>query len=142
MLQISWEIFESLCIKLNKKIKYDLDYVLCINSGGLLAGKLLAEYKKKPLVVISARSYDGVKRKDLKVGSISSLERISGKVLIVDDLVDSGYTMKAVVELVKTFQEVKDIKTATLIYKPVSIFKPDFYVKETSKWVKFPYESE
>lgn len=52
------------------------------------------------------------------------------EVLIVDDIADTGVTLRA-------FQ---DYCIATIFYKPRSIIKPQFYIKETTKWVVFPWE--
>ncbi len=71
--KISWGFYEELCKKLNQYIDYEPDAILCINSGGLLVGKLLSEYKHKPLLVISAKSYENRERKELVIGNISSL---------------------------------------------------------------------
>ena len=57
------------------------------------------------------------------------------KVLIVDDVADTG----------KTLLEIKDIFgtnfiTATLHYKSRSIVKPDFFVEENNTWLVYPWE--
>ena len=56
----------------------------------------------------------------------------SNKTLIVDDLVDTGESMKHYVE--------NGFDTAVLFYKPRSIVKPTYYIHETMDWVVFPYE--
>jgi hypoxanthine phosphoribosyltransferase len=50
--------------------------------------------------------------------------------LIVDDIADTGKTLKGY----------QDFTTATLFYKPRSIVKPTFYVRETTNWIVFPWE--
>jgi len=60
--------------------------------------------------------------------------------LITDDITDEGITMKAVAEKVKDMDDVRNVKTAVLVHKPRSIFKPDYYAKVTDKWIIFPYE--
>ncbi len=62
------------------------------------------------------------------------------KVLIADDVTDTGDSIKLVVEYVKSLRA-KDVKTATLHHKTSSSFVPDFYgelVKEW-KWVIYPW---
>jgi len=139
-LKIGWKYHEQLCKKLSTKIDFDPDYILCINSGGLLVGKLLSEYKKKPLLVISAKSYTKRERGPLEIEEFSALEKVKGKVLLVDDLADSGKTLLGVSEKLKTFKAITQLKTATLIVKPISLFKPDYFVVEDSRWIIFPYE--
>jgi hypoxanthine phosphoribosyltransferase len=57
------------------------------------------------------------------------------KVLIVDDVADTG----------KTLQEIRNnhgvyFTVATLHYKSRSVVKPDFFVEETDKWICYPWE--
>jgi hypothetical protein len=60
------------------------------------------------------------------------------RVLVVDDITDSGKSLQlAKTELEKTAGK---IYTLTLYHKPWSCFTPDFYFKETTKWVIFPWE--
>jgi hypoxanthine phosphoribosyltransferase len=59
--------------------------------------------------------------------------------LLVDDVADTG---KSAI-LIKTHLErgkAEEIKILTLYYKPWSIVVPDFYGKETSDWIVFPWE--
>ena len=57
------------------------------------------------------------------------------KILVVDDLVDSGQTMSVVTKLFAN-----KVKTAVLFRKPTTKFEPDFFVAEVGEWVVFPYE--
>jgi hypoxanthine phosphoribosyltransferase len=59
------------------------------------------------------------------------LPLIPKETLIVDDIADTGKTLDG-------YQDLFPI--ATLFYKPRSIVKPTFYVKETSNWIVFPWE--
>ena len=57
--------------------------------------------------------------------------RINKDTLVVDDICDTGETLK------------KSIApyTATLHYKPSAVFTPDFYAKETGpEWIVYPWE--
>lgn len=55
----------------------------------------------------------------------------NSKILIVDDIADTGITLEK-------FDDLGD--TATLHYKPRSSVKPTYYVEETSDWIVYPYE--
>ena len=142
MIKINWNEFEEHVEMLLNKIDYDPDLVMCIWSGGLLLGKLVSERLKKPLAIISAKSYNGKEKGSVIVGNISSTEVIAGKVLLVDDLADSGETFWNVLDRLKVFEDIKEVKTATLFYKNKSNHIPDYHVKEVNDWVVFPYESE
>ncbi|MDH5460269.1 MAG: phosphoribosyltransferase family protein, partial [Candidatus Bathyarchaeota archaeon] len=61
------------------------------------------------------------------------------KVLIVDEVADTGKSLKLVKEHVIK-EGAAEVKVATVYYKPWSIIMPDYYEKETSRWVVFPWE--
>lgn len=60
---------------------------------------------------------------------------------LVDEIVDSGQSLKLIIDHINQ-QGASEVKTATLYYKPSSIIKPDYYEKETSKWIIFPWETK
>jgi hypoxanthine phosphoribosyltransferase len=63
--------------------------------------------------------------------SLDSLFRkIPSELLIVDDIADTG----------KTLKKYDWFASATLYYKRRSVIKPTFYVKETENWIVFPWE--
>lgn len=63
------------------------------------------------------------------------------RVLVVDDIFDSGDTVAAVKEALSPF--VLDLRFATLYYKPARNhwpFGPDYWLRETDAWLVFPHE--
>ena len=60
-------------------------------------------------------------------------------VLLCDDVSDTGISLKAAYNHLLDFKPLT-IKTATLHYKPKTIFIPDFHVAVTSKWIIYPWE--
>ena len=63
------------------------------------------------------------------------------RLLIVDDICDTGYSMKEVVDEYTTRGH--EVLTFTLYYKESSVFKPDFVwqtIREDSPWIIFPFE--
>ncbi len=61
------------------------------------------------------------------------------KVVIVDDVSDTGKTLEVVIEEVKR-AGAKEVKVACLSMKPWTKVVPDFYVFRTDKWIVFPWE--
>jgi hypoxanthine phosphoribosyltransferase len=61
------------------------------------------------------------------------------KVLVVDDVSDTGKSLQVVVDHLHR-KGARQIKVCTIYMKPHSVFKPDFYTKRTSKWIIFPWE--
>lgn len=68
------------------------------------------------------------------------------RVLIIDDVFDTGNTIKAVVQEIRDRARgnaPEEIRTAVPWYKPSrneTDIVPDFYLKETSEWLVFPHE--
>jgi hypoxanthine phosphoribosyltransferase len=63
------------------------------------------------------------------------------KVLVIDDIFDSGSTMKKVVD--ELGAAVAEIKIATLYYKKeanTTDIVPDYYGRQTKRWIVFPHE--
>ena len=81
----------------------------------------------------------------LSLGVVYSLpERLvdikDSKVLIVDDVADTGHTLKHVLEFCKG--QLADTKMAVLYEKSQSIIKCDFVWKHTDLWINFPWSDK
>jgi hypoxanthine phosphoribosyltransferase len=61
------------------------------------------------------------------------------KVLVVDDLVDTGKSLKLVNSHLKS-QGASEVRTATIYHKPWSVTVPHYYIEETCCWIIFPWE--
>ncbi|MCJ7614506.1 phosphoribosyltransferase, partial [Candidatus Bathyarchaeota archaeon] len=61
------------------------------------------------------------------------------KVLVVDDVADTGESLKLVTSHLNE-KGASDIKIATIYYKPWSIIVPHYYQKITRSWIVFPWE--
>ncbi len=61
------------------------------------------------------------------------------KVLVVDDVADTGESLILVRSHLEE-QGATEVKIATIYYKPWSVIVPDYYEKETSSWIIFPWE--
>jgi hypothetical protein len=126
------------------KQNYTPDVIVGIARGGLVPVRILADLLSiRQLVIIQIEFYtDIAKTKQAPTLTHPINENVTGKkVLIVDDIADSGHSLK----LAKTHlqeQGVGEIKTATLYMKTQSLIMPDFYCKKTSRWVVFPWDTK
>ena len=59
------------------------------------------------------------------------------KVLVVDDVADSGKTLDLVVNLLK--ETASEVRSAVIYTKPTTIFEPDYSWKKTDKWINFAW---
>ena len=130
--------------------------ILVLWRGGAIIGMAIHElmvYKKFQLnhMILKASSYQNTQRQDEV--NIEGLEGVlrnlkkDEKVLIVDDIFDSGKTMSSLIAMIKEHrkEENDQYKIATPWYKPknnLTDIAPDFYLYETEKWVVFPHELE
>jgi hypoxanthine phosphoribosyltransferase len=102
-LHISWEEYNKKTEQLASMVYkdgWDFNQVVCIAKGGMRVGDIMARIFDVPLAVLSVESYrgDGVKNKRGSITFSRDLAKtspnIGSKVLIVDDLADSGITLK------------------------------------------------
>lgn len=61
------------------------------------------------------------------------------KVLVVDDVSDSGHSLRVVSSHLRE-KGARGVKFCTLYLKPQSVFVPDYYARQTRKWIIFPWE--
>jgi len=96
--------------------------------------------------VLKCQSYTGIQTRRHEVvfenaDAIFSSVVPGSRVLIIDDVFDTGNTARAVFERLKPFNA--DVRLATVYWKPgenQTALKPDFHVRETSDWIVFPHE--
>ena len=112
----------------------------------MIPGCLLSHMLEvKNVAAINASYYLGVNQRanDVTVGRVPELSVGSGYLLLVDDVADTGKTLRKVADAIKRKHNV-EVVTCTVFYKPGSEVKPDIYAKEVSrdKWIIFGYEKE
>ncbi|MFC1673791.1 phosphoribosyltransferase [Pseudomonadota bacterium] len=132
------------------------DYIVGLWRGGAPVGIAVQEFLTHRGAVadhisIRTSSYIGGRRQSDTV-SVHGLHYIienanaEDGLLIVDDTFDTGRSVDAVIQAIKTQSRANTpstIKTATVYYKPSKrevAFEPDFYIHETDKWLVFPHE--
>jgi hypoxanthine phosphoribosyltransferase len=150
-LHVSWDQYNTLVEKLALKVHesgYDFDQIICIARGGMRVGDVLSRIYERPLAILSTHSYTaegGTIRGALVIAEHMTMTkpRLGDRILLVDDMVDSGHTLEAVFrELPKRFPHIAEIRTAVLWWKACSVFKPDFFVDylADSPWIHQPFE--
>lgn len=144
--EMSWEEYIKLCYQLCEKIekeKNKFDNIVCIARGGLIVGRVLCDFFGLPLHIVYTKRYKKGTQKtnnNIIMSKIIGTEKLNGNIIVVDDITDVGITMAETVKKLENIQDIKKIKSAVIVHKPHSVFKPDYYVKLTKRWVVFPYE--
>ncbi len=141
----SWDQIYELLLRLAEKIgrdRFHPDVILGICRGGWPPARVMSDLLENPeLANVKVEFYIGiseVKSRPVITQPVStSME--NKRVLIMDDVADTGESLVLVKEDVNK-QGAKEIKIATIYFKPWSKITPDYYEKETKCWVVFPWE--
>jgi hypoxanthine phosphoribosyltransferase len=149
-LYVSWDEYHLLTERLALKVHasgWQFDQILCLARGGMRPGDVLSRVFDKPLGIMSTSSYRAEAgtiqgRLDLAKYITMPKGELAGRVLLVDDLADSGVTLKAVVERLRGMPAISELRSAVIWTKQVSAYTPDYYVEmlETSPWIHQPFE--
>lgn len=120
------------------------DMVVAIARGGLLiAGSIAYALDVKSCGAINVEFYTGVDMRLEEPKLLSPMldtPSVSGqKVLLVDDVSDSGRTLAMVLALLTAAGA--DVRTVCLYSKPQTVLEPDYVWRRTSKWIAFPWSS-
>jgi len=121
-----------------KKIDKPFDTIIPIARGGLTIAHLLGEYYNiRAVYAINTIGYNDTQKLDsVEVFNIPDLKDTS-TALIVDDIVDSGDTLIAILEVLKERYPNTIFYTASIFYKKTAKIAPTWYVKETHDWIDF-----
>ena len=150
-LHVDWPQYNTLVERLALSVHesgFRFNQIICLARGGLRVGDVLSRIFDQPLAILSTHSYTaegGTIRGELVIAEHMTMTkpRLGDRVLIVDDMVDSGHTLAAVHDaLPRRFPHIVDLKTAVLWWKACSVFKPDFWVEylADSPWIHQPFE--
>jgi uncharacterized protein len=142
---LSWERFlkisEKTADKMNQS-KYRPDFIISLARGGWVFGRVLCDFLNvTDLVSLKVEHWGMTATPDgeAKIKYPFNIDLTGKRVLIVDDISDTGKSLKVATEYIRKMNPA-DIKTATLFYLTGSSFKPDFYGEEmTWRWVVFPW---
>ena len=150
-LWVSWDDYHRAVERLALKVHesgWRFDHVLCLARGGLRPGDIFSRIFDVPLAILSTSSYReeaGTVRGSLDIAKTITMTKgtLAGKVLLVDDLVDSGVTLEKVQSHLKdNFPAVTEVKSAVIWAKACSTVLPDYYLDylETNPWIHQPFE--
>ena len=143
-IKLTWNQYNSKLQNFATLLKNDeFDYIIPIARGGWVPALIIShELDVRGVFSFGTMSYDDKSDERLTktvICQIPSPKELKGKrVLIVDDIVDTGRTMSTVTGWL-TKHKVK-YKTAALFKKKGALFVPDYYWEENKQWIQLPYE--
>jgi uncharacterized protein len=148
----NWEEIDILCRRLSSMIVEPFDAIVCILRGGAVPGTILANELGIDLVtgikviqngqVSGVRSGGGAYNAERGIVSVplNDINLAGARVLVVDDVLDSGESAQLVLDLVRR-RGPSVVKLATLQVKTYSLFRPDYFVEEKTNWLFYPWMS-
>jgi len=150
-LYVTWDEYHHAIERLAATIHdsaWRFNQIVCIARGGLRVGDTLSRIFKLPLAIISTQSYAGAggrERGTLTVAEHMTMTTptLGDRVLLVDDLVDSGVTLDVVRRHLRdTYPAIVELRTAVLWYKGCSRCAPDYFVRflPENPWIHQPFE--
>lgn len=146
--ELTWELFGTAGRSLAEEVAasgYQPDLILSIARGGLfVAGSLGYALDVKNLHVMNVEFYTGVdQRLDLPVmlpPVPNVVDLTQKKVLIADDVADTGATLKLVRDY--CLDHVAEVRCAVVYEKPTSSVRCEYVWRHTDKWINFPWSSQ
>ncbi|HIP30683.1 MAG TPA: phosphoribosyltransferase [Sulfurospirillum arcachonense] len=124
---------------LAKELKsYDPDVILAVARGGMTLGHFLAEaLEMRDLYAINSIHYEETRKLDtIDIFNMPDLSKAK-KVVIVDDIIDSGETMIEIKKVLLKAYPNLELKVASIYYKEKALLRPDFAAREATEWIEF-----
>ena len=154
---LTWEGFGDASRELTQQIVdsgWIPDLIVAIARGGLIpAGAIAYAMDVKAIGTMNVEFYSGIGEtleEPLLLPPLMDVSAMNGKrVLVVDDVADSGKTLKMVMDLIDEHGLTLDgsdavrveARSAVIYKKPVSIIEPDYVWAYTDKWINFPWST-
>jgi hypoxanthine phosphoribosyltransferase len=143
----AWNQVYAMLLSQAEKIRrsgFKPDVIVGVSRGGWIPARVLADFLEiTDLATVGVEFYVGVAetRNEPVLTQQVSADVKGRKALLVDDVADTGKSMRLAIEHLRQ-QGATEIRVATVYYKPFSMIKPDFYEKETRRWVVFPWDTK
>ncbi|MDH5199712.1 MAG: phosphoribosyltransferase [Candidatus Bathyarchaeota archaeon] len=145
LLHLSWDDVQALSERLADRVKrsgFKPDLIVAVSRGGFDPARILCDQLGiRRLASVQVEYYLGVEQKSDEPQVVYPLNAdVKGmKVLVVDDVSDTGTSLKTALEHVAA-RGASEVRVATLHIKPWTAFKPDYHTVEVDEWIVYPWE--
>ncbi len=145
---LSWERFGVACRELAQQVAdsgFEAEVLIAVARGGLVPGGGLSYALGVKLTdAINVEFYTDVHETlpdPVLLAPMLDTDSIQGRrLLVVDDVVDSGRTLALVLELLR--EHGAEARSAVLYAKSASVVEPDYVWRRTDEWIVFPWSAE
>ena len=136
---VTWERFYQLARRLALEVRADQfapEIIVAISRGGLMPARILSDHLNLfDLATVKVEHYHAVHKEiSARVRYPLTAEIGGRRVLLVDDVSDSGDTFKVAVRHLCQQGRPKLLRTAVLHHKRVSSYVPDYFAEEVIEW--------
>jgi uncharacterized protein len=143
----SWNQIYRMLLAQARKIQnqpFKPDITIGIARGGIVPARVLTDLLETPSIsIIQVEFYSDIAQTKPRpmLKQPLPIDITCKKALLVDDIADTGESLNLAQTYIQK-QGAQEVKTATLYFKPQAKVKPDFFEKQTAKWVVFPWEAK
>lgn len=136
---VTWEEVYRLCRELARQLRAPrapIGLIVAIGRGGYIPGRLLSDMLGiSDLTSLKIEHYRGAqKQREALVRYPLNADVTGRRLLLLDDVCDSGDTFAVAVEHLRQFGTPASLHTAAMHLKTVSEFVPDYYAGTISEW--------
>jgi hypoxanthine phosphoribosyltransferase len=141
----SWFDIEDQCLKIKQKMgEKSPNCIIALLRGGVIPARIFSDFFHVNLdfSALDVKLYNGIGSTNDEVQISEFYGNITGKdILIVDDIWDSGRTMRAVLDYFSQ-HDANSISTATLYLRADTEGSPDYHaqIANEGEWIVFPWE--
>lgn len=144
VLELSWELFGELCRVLAIRVvrEYDPEVIVGIAAAGVIPGAVISAMLQREFYAIKItrrESDDGVRQRP-EVLSAAPPQLAGRRVLLVDEVCDSGETMRLALAAVRDVGP-SEVRTATSLVHQGG-YQPDYFSLSTAGTVIFPWDRD
>ena len=143
---VSWTQVQDLARELAFSIRgsgFRPELIVAVGRGGYIPGRLVSDYLNNlNLTEFKVEHYTATdKEPEARVRYPLTADPTGLRVLLVDDVTDTGDSFEVAVGHVRSRGEPAELRTAVLHHKTVSPFVPDYYASHVTdwRWIIYPW---
>jgi hypoxanthine phosphoribosyltransferase len=136
---VTWNRCHALARKLARLVResgYRPDIIVAIGRGGYMPGRILSDFLDvMDLTSFKIEHYRAAQKdRKARVRYPLTADLTGRRVLLVDDVSDSGDTFRVALEHLRGCGPAAEVRTAVLHHKTVSAYAPDYFAQKVVKW--------